>query len=91
MLSLTDCFDFIDLDRETIDIIAQHQGLPTIVAAELGNQLIADLRGIHAIHQMHRDLLAHAAEREDLEEEQRLRKAYTAFKRKYPMPNQFPT
>jgi hypothetical protein len=91
MLSLTDCLDFIDLDRDTIDVIAQHEGLPAVVAAELGNQLIADLRGIYAIHQMHRDLLSHAAERGDLEEEQRLRKAYTAFNRKYPMPTQFPT
>lgn len=91
MLSLTDCLDFIDLDRDTIDVIAQHQGLPEIVATELGNQLIADLRGIFAIHQMHRDLLARAAERQDLEEEKRLRKAYGNFSRKYPMPNQFPT
>jgi hypothetical protein len=91
MLSLTDCLDFIDLDRDTIDVIAQHQGLPSIVAAELGNQLIADMRGIFAIHQMHRDLLARAAEAEHLEEEKRLRKAYAAFSRKYPMPNQFPT
>jgi hypothetical protein len=91
MLSLTDCLDFIDLDRETIEVIAQHQGLPAIVATELGNQLIADLRGIHALHQMHRDLLARAAERHDLEEERRLRQAYANFSRKYPMPTQFPT
>ena len=91
MLSLTDCLDFIDLDRDTIDVIAQHEGLPLIVATEMGNQLIADLRGIHTLHQMHRDLLARAAERQDLEEEKRLRKAYAAFSRKYPMPTQVPS
>ena len=90
MLSLTDCLDFIDLDRDTIEIIARHERIPTIVATELGNQLIADLRGIHALHQMHRDLLAQAAERQDLEDEKRLRQAYAAFSRKYPMPTQFP-
>ena len=90
MLSLTDCLDFIDLDRDTIEVIARHQGLPPVVAAELGNQLIADLRGIHAIHQMHRDMLARAAEHQDLEDEKRLREAYAAFSRKYPMPTQFP-
>lgn len=90
MLSLTDCLDFIDLDRDTIEVIAQHQKLPPIVAAELGNQLIADLRGIFAIHQMHRDLLAAAAEHRDIEEEKRLRKVYAAFARKYPVPNQLP-
>lgn len=91
MLSLTDCLDFIDLDRDTIEVIARHQKLPTIVATELGNQLITDLRGIFAIHQMHRDLLAEAAQREDLEDEKQLRKAYAAFSRKYPMPTQFRT
>ena len=44
MLSLIDCLDFIDLDSATIEIIAEHQNMATIVAAELGNQLIADLR-----------------------------------------------
>lgn len=90
MLSLTDCLDFIDLDRETIEVIAQHQRIPTIVATELGNQLVADLRGIHALHQMHRDLLGQAAQRQDLAEEKRLRKVYAAFSRKYPVPTQFP-
>ncbi|HQR41109.1 MAG TPA: hypothetical protein PLX97_00465 [Gemmatales bacterium] len=91
MLSLTDCLDFIDLDRDTIEVIARHERIPTIVATELGNQLIADLRGIHALHQMHRDLLAQAAERHDLEDEKRLRQTYAAFSRKYPMPTQLPT
>ena len=90
MLSLTDCLDFIDLDRDTIEVIAIHEGLPTILATEMGSQLISDLRGIHTLHQMHRDLLARAAERQDLEEEKRLRKAYAAFSRKYPMPTQVP-
>jgi hypothetical protein len=89
MLSLRDCLDFVDMDSATIEVIAQHQHLSDIVAAELGNELIKDLRGIHAIHLMHRELIAHAAEQSNLEEEQRLRKLYTAFSRKYPMPSQF--
>ncbi|MBX3685738.1 MAG: hypothetical protein KF909_06365 [Rhodocyclaceae bacterium] len=89
MLSLIDCLDFIDLDSATIEIIAEHQNMATIVAAELGNQLIADLRGIHVLHEMHQDLIARAAERQDLAREKELRKVYDAFKRKYPMPRQF--
>lgn len=89
MLSLIDCLDFIDLDSATIEIIAEHEKLTPIVAAELGNQLIADLRGIHALHLMHQDLIARAAERQNLAREKELRKIYDAFKRKYPMPRQF--
>jgi len=89
MLSLIDCLDFIDLDSATIEIIAEHEQLTPIVAAELGNQLIADLRGIHALHLMHQDLIERAAERQNLLREKELRKIYDAFKRKYPMPRQF--
>ncbi len=90
MLSLTDCLDFVDLDAATIEVIAQHEELPVIVAAELGHQLLADLRGIYVLHQMHRTLIEAAAAKGWLDEEKRLRKTYTAFSRKYPVPRQLP-
>lgn len=86
MLSLNDCLDFIDLDADTIDVIAVHEQVPTIVAAELGNQLLADLRGIFRLHQIHRELITRAAEKGALSEEQRLRAVYARFSRKYPVP-----
>ena len=88
MLSLNDCLDFIDLDSATIEVIAAHQQIPMIVATELGNQLIGDLRGIYQLHVMHRELIERAAESGLLGEEQRLRKSYVAFSRKYPVPRQ---
>lgn len=90
MLSLNDCMDFIDLDSNTVEIIASHEQVPLIIAAELGNQLIADMRGIYRLHLMHRELMRRAAERGRLEEEKRLRKIYDAFNRKYPVPRQLP-
>lgn len=90
MLSLNDCLDFIDLDSNTIEVISTHENVPLIIAAELGNQLIADLRGIHRLHLMHRELIRQAAEKGRLDEEKRLRKIYVAFSRKYPMPRQLP-
>ena len=89
MLSLTDCIDFIDLDGDTIDVIAEHEHIPAMVAAELGNQLLADLRGIHCLHQMHRKLIEQAANTGHLAHEKALRRVYTAFSRKYPAPRQF--
>jgi hypothetical protein len=88
MLTLTDCLDFIDLDGDTIDVIAEHEQLTAMVAAELGSQLLTDVRGIHRLHQMHRELIAQAAQRHHLEHERQLRRVYTAFNRKYPMPRQ---
>lgn len=88
MLSLTDCLDFVDLDAATIEVIASHEDLPMIVAAELGHQLLGDMRGIYVLHQMHRTLIERAAEKGSLDEEKRLRAIYTSFNRKYPVPRQ---
>jgi len=87
MLSLRDCLDFIDLDQETIEIIAEHQHLSEVVATELGNQLVANRVGLLVIHDMHRDLIAQAANRGRLAREKELRKIYERFSRKYPMPH----
>lgn len=86
MLSLTDCLDFIDLDRATIEVIAEHQHIPPVVAAELGDKLLASAKGIYRIHEMHRDLIAKAAQTNHLAREKALRQIYAVFTRKYPMP-----
>ncbi|MCB1960494.1 MAG: hypothetical protein KDE68_08225 [Rhodocyclaceae bacterium] len=87
MLSLVDCLDFIDLDRDTVDIIAEHQRLSITMATQLGNILISDRHGLLALHEMHRDLIAACAENGNLTREQELRRLYTRFSRKYPMPH----
>ncbi|HRP97676.1 MAG TPA: hypothetical protein PL143_15655 [Rhodocyclaceae bacterium] len=86
MLTLADCLDFIDLDQDTIDVIAEYEKLPPIVAAELGDRLLASRRGIYRLHDMYRELIARAAATRTLEREKALRRAYAAFTRKYPMP-----
>lgn len=86
MLSLTDCLDFIDLDSATVDVIAEFEHLPIMVATELGDRLITTPKGIYRIHQMHRSLISAAAENGNLTREKELRSLYSRFSRKYPMP-----
>lgn len=86
MLSLTDCLDFIDLDGDTIDVIAQHQNLPAMVAAQLGSELLAERRGIRVLHLMHCDLIDQAARRGLRQQAKHLQRVYAAFARKYPLP-----
>ena len=45
MLTLQECFDFSGLEVEEIAAIAEHEHIPEIVAAELGNCLLATSRG----------------------------------------------
>ena len=86
MLSLADCLDFIDVDPETVDVIAEHQSMSVSVATGLADNLIADRDGIKTLHRMHRELIARARENDDLVRELGLTHVYSKFSRKYPMP-----
>jgi len=52
MLSLEDCLALCELTEEEVLAIAEHEHLPEIVAAELGNYLIHRPRGEMAIRRM---------------------------------------
>lgn len=61
MLSIEDCIALSQLTEEEIDAIAEHEHLPVIVAAELGNYLCQSEDGQHYIRDMIEDDI-HAAE-----------------------------
>jgi len=66
MLSLEDCIALSSLTEEEIAAIAEHEHLPMMVAAELGNWLVQTPDGSHYIRQMIRDDIAAAHARGDL-------------------------
>jgi hypothetical protein len=66
MLSLEDCVALSCLTEEEIAAIAEHEHLPMIVAAELGNYLVQMQGGGHYIKQMIRDDIKAAQLRGDL-------------------------
>jgi hypothetical protein len=49
ILSLEDCIALSSLTEEEIAAIAEHEHLPMIVAAELGNYLVQTPEGTHSI------------------------------------------
>ena len=49
MLTLQDCIELCDLTEEEIEAIAEHEHIPIIVAAELGNYLIHSPDGVPKI------------------------------------------
>ena len=60
MLTLKECMDLSGLEVEEIEAIAQHEHIPEIVAAELGNYLLATSDGRRRIRRMIADNLSHA-------------------------------
>jgi hypothetical protein len=65
MLTLQECLDLSGLEAEEIEAIAQHERIPDIVAAELGNYLLATSDGRRRIQRMITDDLSHAPQARD--------------------------
>lgn len=87
MLSITDLLDFIDLDRETVQVVNRATQLPDEEAAEIAAELLRTHRGIYLLHEMFKDQIAEAAAACQIVQERSLRKAYAYFSRKYPIPH----
>ncbi len=86
MLSITDLLDFIDLDRETIQIVNNATRLPEAEATAMASELLRTHHGIHLLHEMFKDQIAEAAAAYEITRERSLRKAYAYFSREYPIP-----
>ncbi len=65
MLTLEDCIALSDLTEAEIAAIAEHEHLPAVVAAELGNYLVHDAGGCPAIRRMILDDIEAARSRGD--------------------------
>lgn len=65
MLTLNDCIALCDLTEEEVAAIAEHEHIPMIVAAELGNYLVHSAEGVPMIRRFITDDIKAAEERGD--------------------------
>jgi hypothetical protein len=65
MLTLNDCIALCDLTKDEVEAIAEHEHIPMIVAAELGNYLVHDVDGVPMIRRFIVDDIEAAAARGD--------------------------
>ena len=65
MLTLQDCIALCGLTEDEVDAIAEHEHLPEIVAAELGNYLLQGPDGVPRIKRIILDDIAAARARGD--------------------------
>lgn len=61
MLSLEDCIGMCGLTEEEVRVLAQHEHIPEIAAAELGNYLVSTPNGKICLKAMIRDDIGRAA------------------------------
>ena len=87
MLSIIDVKDFIELDHETVSVVRQTMGLPTVDSISLAQQLLSTESGLIVLHHMFRDMIASAELTLQTRNGQDLKQAYAHISRKYPLPH----
>lgn len=65
MITLDDCIALCDLSEEEVLAIAEHEHVPAIAAAALGNYLLRQEHGAEKIRDMMRDDIRAALGRDD--------------------------
>lgn len=65
MISKDDILGLCDLDEDEIDAIAEHEHIPEVAAAALGDYLMHQARGAERVHQMIVDDIREALGRND--------------------------
>ena len=84
MLSLEDCIGLCGLTEEEVLAIAEHEHIPVITAAELGNYLVRSENGEVYVKAMIRDDIAHAISCGDRQHELALKLALRKFVTEHP-------
>lgn len=79
MLSLDQCVDFCGLTEEEVDLLARDQGLPSIIAAEMGCELLKTAEGRAQLAYILRKCAHCAVECGNLEDAARCFRIYKVF------------
>ncbi|MDX1709768.1 MAG: hypothetical protein R3316_01360 [Rhodovibrionaceae bacterium] len=83
MLTVEDCIGLCDLTEEEVRAIAEHEHIPMIVAAELGNYLYHSADGVPMLRRFILDDIEHARQHHDNARELRLRLTLRQFVQTY--------
>ena len=86
MLSIQDVIDYCDLDSGEITAVAEHEHLPTAIAVELGESLLATPEGVLRLHEMIIENMQHALERGEYLHVEELAATYQHLQRTHPLP-----
>lgn len=86
MLSMQDVIDYCDLDCGEIEAIAEHEHIPTMLAAELSEGLLCSPDGVFRLHTMIIENMKQALEAGRYKHAEDLAKTYQHLQRTHPMP-----
>lgn len=86
MLALQDLLDYCDLDQGEIEAIAEHEHIPLVVAAEMGESLLSSPEGVCRLHAMIAENMEYARKHGRFEHAKELEDTYQHLRRTHPLP-----
>lgn len=89
MLSMQDILDYCDLNDDVIEVIADHTGVPMIVAAEMSEALLCSPEGVCRLHMMLVECMKEALAQQHNERVLELMEVYEHLRRSHPLPSHF--
>lgn len=87
MLSIRDCLDYCDLTEDEVSLIAEHEGIPEISAAQVACGLVQTQEGVLLITNYMLDLIERADEEGDRAKAERARSLCAQFMADHPLPH----
>lgn len=85
MLSMKDCLDYCDLTEEEIELIAEHEEIPDVAAAQLACGLVQTTEGVLLLTQYMQDLAERAVTRGDCVRAERVMRIWQRFMADHPI------
>lgn len=85
MLSIRDCLDYCDLTEDEVALIAEHEAIPDVAAAQIACGLVQTPEGVLILSQFMAEMLHRAECRGDLEKAERVRLICARFHRDHPL------
>jgi len=86
MVSLDECIGMSGLQEDEVAVVAEHEHVPLMVAAELAQTLLETPKGVYRLHEMFQDRLAALATGRDRLKERQLAGLYAQFRARHPVP-----
>lgn len=87
MLSIRDCLDYCDLTDDEVALIAEHEGIPDVAAAQVACGLVQTPEGVLVLTNCMLDLIERANEQGDTEKAERARSLCARFMHDHPLPH----
>lgn len=85
MLSIRDCLDYCDITDEEVALIAEHEGIPDVAAAQVACGMVQTPEGVLLLTNYLQDLINRATQRGQVDKAEQARSICARFMADHPV------